>query len=164
MTTHPAIDRLAETTRSVRSEELTVADVTHVLGRVDRKAIDELIRSGQIEALACASHGRGKKDTLGREVRNRYSIAAAAVLTYLVRSTLGDKAVILEAIRTRFPHHAALCEKVASGCLPAAAAFLPTAPLPENVICIRSGKRGSKPTQPADHPDQLFLFPTQATA
>lgn len=156
MTTHPIIDRLA----ALSSEELTVADVVHVLGLLDRKPVDGLIKSGALEALKGGNHARGT-DPMGREIRHRYSIAAAAVLTYLVKITSGDKAVILEAVSQRFPHHYQLCVRVAKG-LPALAPSAP--PAPANIVSLRKAKRSKPHSQPPDHPGQLYLFPAPDAA
>ena len=158
MTTHPIIDRLA----TLSSEELTVSDVVFVLGLLDRKPVDGLIKSGELEAQKGGSHARGK-DTAGRDIRHRYTVAAAAVLTYLVKITSGDKAVILEAIHQRFPHHHALCERIAHGLAPAAKTE------PSNVIPMNQKKgrgetrrRGDENANTAQM--QLFEFPVQAKA
>lgn len=149
MTTHPIIDRLA----SLSSEELTVSDVVFVLGLLDRKPVDGLIKSGALEAQKGGSHARGT-DPMGREIRHRYTIAAAAVLTYLVKITGGDKAVLLDAIAKRFPQHLALCKTLAAG---------QAAPVPSNVIAMGETRR-AKPTATKEHPGQLLLFPSQASA
>lgn len=157
MTTHPIIDRLA----GISSEELTVDDVRTVLAR-SRKTIERHLRAGDIESVEAATHGaKGQPENAGK--RNRYSIPAAAVLTFLVKTTGGDKAVLLDAIRVRFPHHHALCLRIANGHACSTAA----APLPSNVIQMAEAKpsrAARKPIAPKEHPDQLCLFDFQATA
>lgn len=151
MTTHPVIDRLA----ALSSEELTVADVAEVLGNTNRKAVDKLIQSGDLEVLQGGARVTKATDPLGRPIRHRYTIAAAAILTLLVKRTTGDKAVLLEAIRARFPHHLPLCERLAQG-KPAE-----PAPLPANVIPMHGRPKRQAKAKPADywHPNQLALFP-----
>lgn len=142
MTTHPIIDRLS----TLSSEELTVSDVVFVLGLLDRKPVDGLIKSGALEAQKGGSHARGT-DPMGRDIRHRYTIAAAAVLTYLVRITGGDRAVLLDAIAKRFPQHLALCKSLAG--------TGQAHPLPGNVIPMHKGPtRRSHKTDPfAGQPD-----------
>lgn len=153
MTTHPAIDRLA----SLSSEELTVGDVVFVLGLLDRKPVDGLIKSGALEAQQGGSHARGA-DAKGRSIKFRYSIASAAVLTYLIKITGGDKAVILDAVRQRFPHHHALCLRVAQG---GREDTREEVRAPDNVIPMHGSQakkvKGVKSTP--DHPGQMLLFP-----
>lgn len=150
MTTHPIIDRLA----SLGSEELTVVDVMFVMGHRDRKGVDGLIKSGELEVLKGGTHAPRGKDELGRPIRHRYVISAAAMLTYLIKSTSGDKVVILEAIRQRFPHHLPLCERIAKGAPPTNIVSMP-APEPE----ARKTDRKPAAKQPEQgHPDQLQLF------
>ena len=152
MPTHPIIDRLAD----LGSEELTVSDVCQVLVR-GRRTIERHLRAGDIESVEAATHGmqRGAK-----ERRNRYAIPAAALLTFLVKTTGGDKSVILDAIRQRFPHHLPLCERVAGLAVAAA--------IPSNVIPMvqGAGRRAQGARLKPEHPDQmsLFHFPSQATA
>lgn len=145
MTTHPIIDRLAE----ISSEELTINDVAYVLGQ-GRKTVERYLRMHKIEALEAAAH---RSQT---EQHHRYRIATAAILVFLIRNTGGDKAVLMEAVRQRFPHHHKFCERLlnASHSLASAA----TAPTPSNVIQMTTTRspRLSRPS--ADHPDQLHLF------
>lgn len=141
MTTHPIIDRLA----SLSSEELTVSDVVYVMGHSHRKIVDGLLASGELEAQQGGLHANRGKDPLGRPIRHRSVIAAAALLTYVVRITSGDKTVILDAISKRFPQHLALCNRVAG-----------LAPLPSNVIPMH-GPRLKRPAKdPYEGHPQLF--------
>lgn len=151
MTTHTIIDRLHALCRDIGSETLTVGNVVEVLG-TNRRSVCQLLSGGELEHSKCAAHHRGK-DALNREVRHRYTIQAAAVLIYLTRNTGGDKTVLLEAIRIRFPHHHALCLRVA---------FPKAAELPSNIVHIDE-KRSRKASGPKpEHPGQLLLFPVSA--
>lgn len=128
-TTHPIIDRLAD----LKTEELTMRDVAAVLGRGLRYA-EALIRDGKIESWRESARAGQAKDTLGRAIHYRYTVTTAAMLAYLVRSTTQDKAALMYAIETRFPHHLKFCEKLAQsleGKAPAPA--LQSAP-PANVL------------------------------
>lgn len=146
MTTHPIIDRLAE----ISSEELTINDVSYVLGQ-GRKTVERYLRMHKIEALEAAAH---RSQT---EQHHRYRIATAAILVFLIRNTGGDKAVLMEAVRLRFPHHHKFCERLlnaATHALPGAVTEIP----PRNFIPMTATRspRLSRPS--ADHPDQLHLF------
>lgn len=152
MTTHSTIDRLHALCRDIGSETLTVGNVVEALGS-NRRSVEFLARSGQIEASTWAAHG-GNKRKLNYKARPRYAIEAAAVLIYLTRNTGGDKTVLLEAIRVRFPHHHALCLRVA---------FPKAAEMPANVVHIGDEKRPRKASGPKpEHPGQLLLFPVSA--
>lgn len=145
MSAHPIIDRLAE----ISSGELTADDLIYVLGQ-NRKTIERYLRHGQIESLQAANHRQG-------QAKRRYKIAAAAVLTFLLRNTGGDKAVLLEAIRQQFPRHHKFCERLAESSKPAIPSATETA-TPSNVIPMTSAKRARSLKPHEDHPDQLFLF------
>ena len=145
MSAHPIIDRLAE----ISSGELTADDLIYVLGQ-NRKTIERYLRNGLIESLQAANHRQG-------QAKRRYKIASAAVLTFLLRNTGGDKAVLLEAIRQQFPRHHKFCERLAqSG--PHSPLCGDPAPTPSNVIPMTAGKRPRVLKPNEDHPDQLFLF------
>lgn len=108
MTTHPIIDRLADLVASMRSEELTIDDVSHAL-RKKRSYVEALVRDDKLESWRESARSGKRRDSMGRPVQHRYTISAAAVLIYLCKSTGGSKTVILHAIAQRFPHHHALC-------------------------------------------------------
>lgn len=145
MSTHPIIDRLAE----ISSGELTVSDLVYVLGQ-DRSTIERYLKRGQIESLQASNHRQG-------QAKRRYKIASAAVLTFLLRNTGGDKAVLLEAIRLRFPQHHTFCERTAlSG--PHSPVCGSESPQPANVIPITGTQAKRTRSMPKEHPDQLFLF------
>lgn len=152
MTTHTTIDRLHALCRDLGSETLTVGNVVEALSS-NRRSVCQLLTGGELEHSKCAAHHRGK-DGLNREVRHRYTIEAAAVLIYLVKNTGGDKTVLLEAIRVRFPHHHALCVRVAQG---GRESTREDACAPSNVIPMH-GKRVKGGQGRQEHPGQMFLF------
>lgn len=156
MTTHTTIDRLHALCRDLGSETLTVGNVVEALSS-NRRSVCQLLSGGALEHSKCTAHHRGK-DALNRKVRHNYTIEAAAVLIYLVKNTGGDKTVLLEAIRIRFPHHHALCLRVAGGGDTSTREDTrKDACAPKNVIPMH-GKRAVKPSLPKEHPGQMFLF------
>lgn len=162
MTTHATIDRLHSICRGLGNEELTAHDLGEAL-KLQRRSVGHLLAGHAIEHTKLAAHHRGKLcDT--RKTRGLYTIQAAAVLTYLVRQTGGDKAVILEAIRLRFPHHLALCERIAAGmpALVGTTCASSDSPLPDNVVHISDApkpRRTRKAATPErEHPDQMHFL------
>lgn len=111
---------------------------------LSRNSVQRLVSHNRIESKRCELRGDGSK--------SRVRIPRAAVVRYLVISSRGERAVILAAIKEQCPQY-----------LPAVADLMPgAAALPANVIPMTGRKRAKQPKP--EHPGQLFLFPTQATA
>jgi hypothetical protein len=153
MSTHPIIDRLAE----LNQPEMNLTQVAWVLGRSDA-FVQSLRRRGEIECLGMRSGSGHDWDAGSRHTRptiKGWLVTQAAVLTYLVRATSGDREVILHAIEQVFPQHLKLCRSVARK-HPLAAAT--PEQLPANVVRMT----GASPRPPRSstewHPDQLPLF------
>lgn len=120
-TTHPVIDRLAE----VGAEELSAMQVAHVLGRT-HAYVYALIAANKLEAHADSAR-TGHANYIG-ERRLTYTISAAAVISYLIRTTSGDRVVLLEAIRERMPQHHKLAKGIAAKAPSPVAEDVPTLP------------------------------------
>ena len=133
----PTITRLAE-----MPQDMTVDQVSYALNR-SPNFVCRACRFGHIEARAERGRGTG--------ANHRYTITQQAVLTYLIATTTGTKALLLGSIAEAFPHLHEWARTIAAGGNPQ----LPT-------------PRTRKPPTRANewHPHQLALFtetnPTEA--
>jgi hypothetical protein len=106
MATHPIIDRLAE----IGCEELTARQVAYVLNRT-QAYVYGLIASNKLEAHADSAR-TGHGNYVGG-TRLSYTITAAAVISYLIQATSGNRYVLLDAIKQRMPQHSKLAKHIA---------------------------------------------------
>jgi hypothetical protein len=125
----PTITRLAE-----MAEEMTIDQVAYVLGR-HRDFVTRMCQRGGIESRADIGRGEG--------LNHRYVITRAAVILYIIRSTRGEKTLLLTAIARAFPELNEWAIATAQGGHP----HLPT-PRPRRINVAASHW----------HPDQLALF------
>lgn len=130
-TPDPRVDLLAQ----IPQDLMSTAQAATCLSR-SRQHVEQLIRTGQLEATAVTGRGTGRN--------MRYLVTKAAVLRYLVEHTTGDRSCLLASIASVFPQYLA----VAQG-----APMAPTAP---NVIRMRSGMRRRAPITPAPAQGALY--------
>lgn len=163
MSINPIIDRLAR----LDVEQLSIDLVMQVLDR-PRSFVQDLIWSGTLSALRQAgSGGRNRKgdykDGSACSRRHQYIITRADVLAYLLKSTTGDKSVLLTVIQARMPKHFMLCKLL---CQPQPqAATPPPAETPANVIAFATpAKRPRHKPDPHAGAPELFpeLFPSRS--
>jgi hypothetical protein len=125
----PTITRLAE-----MPEEMTIDQVAYVLAR-SPDFVTRASTRGHIESRADLGRGSG--------LNHRYVITRAAVLLYLIRSTRGERTLLLGAIGSTFPDLHEWARTVASGGAPQ----LPATRTRKAPAALHSW-----------HPDQLALF------
>ena len=132
---HPVIQRLLD-----YPEELSTQEVAVVLD-IDRSKVVLIIEKPD-SLLEARSHNSGN----GR--KKRYRITREALLRYLVASTTGSKAVLLESIEKAFPNSSAL-KPVPAGVIDARTHFRSTP---------AAAAHARKPKGDTTHPDQMDLF------
>lgn len=87
---HPIIDAILDH----HGETLTSTEIAHILG-VAPTTISEGLRKGRIEGLSQNLRGGG--------ALQRYQVTKAAIISYLWRTTTGDKSTLRAALEERAP-------------------------------------------------------------